>query len=246
MNSTKIQRRIVIALLATQIISVPVLAQESAYADLDACTRGEQAKLTVKGAAAGMFAGFAGAMLTGNKENAKKAALLGLAGGAAAGFATAYYTAIDTCKKQNPQWVVEANLVRDPSKSLKQVKGEHGYQPKRDGIKVALKDIDSPSTIKVGEPLSLNTYYDVMTPDDAETLVVFERKLFVTVDGQETEVPFPQTGHFERKVEAGRSREPLVLQTLAEAKPGTVYRVMMSAAAGGKAPVTVSKSVTVI
>lgn len=246
MKSTKIVGRIITAVVAAQLISMPALAQESAYVDLDACTRGEQEKLTVKGAAAGMFAGFAGAMLTGKKDKAGKAALLGLAGGAAAGFATAYYTAIDTCKKQNPQWVTEANLVRDPSKSLKQVKVEHGYQPARDGIKVALKDIESPSTIKVGEPLSLNTSYDVMTPDDAEALVVFDRKLFVTVEGQETEVPFPQTGHFERKVEAGRSHEPLVLQTPAEAKPGTVYRVMMSAAAGGKAPVTVSKSITVI
>lgn len=246
MKSTKIVARTVVAVIAAQIISVPVLAQESAYADLDACTKGEQVKTTVKGAAVGMFAGLAGSMLAGKKEKAEKAALLGLVGGAAAGFATAYYTAIDTCKKQNPQWVTEASIVRDPSKSLEQVKVEHGYKPKRDGIKVALKDIDSASTIKVGEPLSLNTYYDVMTPDDAEALVVFERKLFVTVDGQETEVPFPQTGHFERKVEAGRSREPLVLQTLAEAKPGTVYRVMMSAAAGGKAPVTVSKSITVI
>lgn len=246
MKSVKIVRRVLVAAIAVQVMSVPARAQESAYADLDACTQGEQAKLTVKGAAAGMFAGFAGAMLTGKKEKAGKAALLGMAGGAAAGFATAYYTAIDTCKKQNPQWITEANLVRDPSKSLKQVKAEHGYQPARDGVKVALKEIDSASTIKVGEPLSLNTYYDVMTPDDAEALVVFERKLFVTVDGQEAEVPFPQTGHFERKVEAGRSREPLVLQTLAEAKPGTVYRVTMSAAAGGKAPVTVSKSVTVI
>ena len=141
MKSTKIVGRIITAVVAAQLISMPALAQESAYVDLDACTRGEQEKLTVKGAAAGMFAGFAGAMLTGKKDKAGKAALLGLAGGAAAGFATAYYTAIDTCKKQNPQWVTEANLVRDPSKSLKQVKVEHGYQPARDGIKVALKDI---------------------------------------------------------------------------------------------------------
>lgn len=246
MKSTKIVGQIVFAVVVAQAMSVPALAQESVYADLDACTRGEQAKLTVKGAAAGMVAGFAGALLTGKKEKAGKAALLGMAGGAAAGFATAYYTAIDTCKKQNPQWITEANLVRDSSKSLKQVKAEHAYQAKRDGVMVAVKEIDSTSTIKAGEPLSINTYYDVMTPDDAEALVAFERKLFVSVDGQEAEVPFPQTGRFERKVEAGRSHEPLVLPTLADAKPGTVYRIMMSAAAGGKAPVTVSKSITVI
>ncbi|MEX5745093.1 hypothetical protein [Massilia sp. X63] len=245
MKSTKITACIVFA-VAAQALALPALAQESAYADLDACTRGEQMKLTAKGAVAGMVAGFAGAILSGKKENTKKAALLGMAGGAAAGFATAYYTAIDTCKKQNPQWITEASLVRDPSRSLKQVKSEHGYQPRRDGVMVALKEIESTATIKAGEPLSINTYYDVMTPDDAEALVAFERKLFVTVDGQEAEVPFPQTGHFERKVEAGRSREPLVLPTLADAKPGTIYRVTMSAAAGGKAPVTVSKSITVI
>lgn len=244
MNFTCRAGRALAVALAVQ-TAAPAFAQESAYADLDACTRSEQIKSTAKGAAVGLFAGFATALLTGKNEDAKKAALIGAAGGAAIGFATAYYNAIDTCKKKNPNWITEANLVRDPSKSLKQVKDEHRYLP-RNGVMVALQGIDASTQVRPGEPIALDTVYDLMTPDDAEASVVFERKLFVLTDGDETEVPFPQTGRFERTVQAGRSRESMVLPTPPDATPGTVYRVLMSAAAGGKAPVVLSKNITVI
>lgn len=220
-------------------------AQESAYADLDACTRNEQVKLTAKGALTGALAGFGGAYLTGNKDKAKKAALAGLAGGGAIGFATAYYTAIDTCKKLNPTWVTESNLVRDPSKSYADVKKEHHYAAKQ-GIVLHLRDIAMQDQAKPGDKVAIDTIYDVLTPDGAETPVVFSRKLFVVADGTEKLVTFPMAATSTRTVEAGRSKESMVLPISAEMPAGTVYRVELSASAGGKAPVVMSKNVTVI
>jgi hypothetical protein len=227
-----------------QLFSETSIAQESAYADLDACTKGEQVRLTAKGAAIGLFAGLGGAMFSGKKDDAAKAAAVGAVAGGVAGFATAYYTAIDNCRKMNPSWITESNLVRDPSKSYTQVKKENRYQP-RDGILLKLQNLDMPGSVKAGERVAIDSTFDLMTPDDAETQVIFQRKLFVTTSGKETQVPFPLAGTATRVVEAGRSRETISLPTPTDAASGTVYRVEISAVAGGKPPVTMSKSVIV-
>jgi hypothetical protein len=75
---------------------------------------------------------------------------------------------------------------------------------------------------------------------------VFSRKLYVVADGKETLVPFPLAASTTRTVEVGRSKESMALPISPETKTGTVYRVEISAAAGNKSPVTMSKSVTVI
>lgn len=225
--------------------STSTFAQESAYADLDACTKGEQIRLTAKGAFTGLLAGFGGAMLTGNKDKAAKSALIGAAGGGAIGFATAYYTAIDTCRKINPTWITESELVRDPNKSYAQVKKENNYQP-RDGVVLKLHDVVMQSNVRPGERVPIDATYDVMTPYDAETKVEFRRKLFVTVDGKESEMLFPQGGSTNRTVEAGRSTEKLMLPISSEATRGSSYRVEISAGAAGGKPVTSSKTVTII
>lgn len=223
---------------------MPALAQESAYADLDACTTGEQRRLAVKGAAIGLFSGLGGALLTGNKDKAVKAGLIGAAGGLAAGWATAYYTAVDTCTKQNPNWITASTLVRDPTKSLAEVKKQHNYKVNQ-GVLVHLQDVSLPASIKPGEQLAIDTTYDLLTPTDAEAPVVFERKLFVTTEGSEVEIKMPNEARIERTVEAGRSVEKFSVPVSAQAPAGTIYRVIMSASAGGKAPVTMTKNVTV-
>lgn len=220
-------------------------AQQSAYADLDACTKNEQLKLTAKGAAMGALAGLGGALFSGHKEKAGKAAAAGAIGGGVIGFATAYYTAIDTCNKLNPSWVGESKLVRDPSKSYSQVVKENRYVAK-DGITLRLREMAMPGQSKPGDRVAIDTVYDLMTPDGAESAVVFSRKLFIVADGTEQLVQFPAAASETRTVEAGRSKESMVLPIAPDSKPGTVYRVEFSAAAGGKAPVTMSKSVTVI
>jgi len=221
------------------------IAQESAYADLDACTKNEQIKLTVKGAAMGAFAGLGASFLSGNKDKAAKAAVLGAAGGGAIGFATAYYTAIDTCKKLNPNWVTESKLVRDPAKSYAQVVKENHYSPK-DGIAVRMQKMDVPSQTKAGTDVTVDTTYDVMTPDGAEAPVTFSRKLYVLADGVEKEMTFPEKDTVTRTVEAGRSKESIKIPVPADMKAGSVYRIMMTAGAVGSSPVTISKNVAVI
>jgi hypothetical protein len=225
--------------------STGAMAQESAYAALDACAKDEQIRLTAQGAALGLVTGLGGAMFAGKKDKALKAAAIGAAAGGVAGFATAYYTGIDNCKKKNPQWMTESALVRDPSKSYQQVKKEHGYQA-RDGIKLYLQDMAAPASVQPGERFAIDTVYDVMTPTDAETEVVFQRKLFVTTDGKETEMPFPLASSTTRVVEAGRSKETIHVPTPPNAAKGTTYRVEISAAAGGKPAATQSRMVSVI
>lgn len=222
-----------------------VMAQESAYADLDACTSGEQMRLIGKGAVMGLLGGLGGALATGKKDKAAKAALVGAAVGGAAGWATAYYTAIDNCKKMNPSWIPESNLVRDPAKSYKQVKQEYNYKPK-DGILVNVQDINMPTSVRPGEAIAIDTVFDVMTPNDAETSVVIDRKLFVKADGKEEQMQFPVGGSATRTLEAGRNHEKLTVPVPSSAASGAVYRVEMSASVSGKPPVTLSKSVTVI
>lgn len=245
MNTFRAAKHALVIAVVLQTCTGYAFAQESAYADLDACTKNEQIKLTAKGAAVGALAGFGGALFSGKKDKAGKAALAGAIGGGAIGFATAYYTAIDTCKKLNPNWVAESKLVRDPSKSYPQVTQENNYVAK-DGITLRLRDMSMPGQTKPGENVAINTVYDLMTPDGAETAVMFSRKLFVVADGTEKLVPFPVAASETRTVEAGRSKESMTLPISADTKAGTVYRVEISATAGNKEPVTMTKSVTVI
>jgi len=245
MRAPTIRARGFILAVMTCVYSAGALAQESAYASLDACTKDEQIRLTAKGAALGMVTGLGGALFSGKKDKALKAGVIGAVAGGAAGFATAYYTAIDNCNKKNPQWITESSLVRDPSRNYKQVKKEHGYQA-NEGVKVHLNDVVVPASVQPGERFAIDTVFDLMTPTDAEAEVQFQRKLFVTTDGQEKEMPFPSASSATRVVEAGRSKETIQLPTPPDAIKGTTYRIEISAAAGGKPPAMLSRSVSVI
>lgn len=247
MNKNNFSARTLSILVAATLLSLAgsASAEESAYADLNACTKGEQIKLTAKGVAVGALTGFGAAFLSGKKDDALKATAIGAAVGGVAGFATAYYTAIDTCLKLNPSWVPESNIVRDPSKSYAQINKDNNYNKRKDGIKVLAKKLDMASSVKAGSNLDINSTFDVMTPDGAETAVVIERKLFAVVDGKETALPFPGKSSEERTVAAGRSNDSVKLPISSDAKAGTVYRVEFSVAADGKAPAVISKTVTV-
>lgn len=233
-------------LIAAASLSLPGIshAQESAYADLNACTKDQQIKMTAKGALTGALAGFGGALLSGKKDDALKVAAVGAAAGGVAGFATAYYTAIDSCYKLNPNWVPESNITRDPSKSYPQVLKENQYS-KKEGIKVLAKEMRLPDTVKPGETLPIVSTFDVMTPDGAQADIVIERKLFAVVDGKETMLPTPFHGTDSRTIEAGRSRDTVNLPIGPETKAGSVYRVEFSVNGGGKPANVVSKTVTV-
>lgn len=220
------------------------IAQESAYSDLDACTKGEQFKLTAKGAITGALVGLGGSLFAGKKDNAAQAAVLGAVAGGAVGFATAYYTAIETCQKMNPGWVTESKINRDPNKAYAQVAKENSYKAK-DGIKLLAKNMDVPDSVKAGSALSVVSTFDVMTPDGAEASAAIDRKLYVIEEGKETLVYPKETIPTPRKVEAGRNIDSGNIPIAGGAKAGTVYRVEFSVAPTDGAPSTISKNVTV-
>ena len=221
------------------------LAQESAYKDLNDCTKSEQIKATMTGALSGALAGFGAAFLSGKSDKAGQAAALGGVAGGAIGFATAYYNAIGTCQKLNPSWIPESSLARDPAKSYAQVNAENRYRAS-DGIRMVIKSIDMPESARPGEQVDVNTTFDVMTPDGAETAVVLDRQLFAIVNGKETPVPFPARPIEERTVAAGRSIDSVRLPITSDAVAGTVYRVQFSVAPRSGAPNVMSKMIKVI
>lgn len=223
-------------------LSSIVSAQESAYADLNACVRDEQITMTAKGAGMGALTGLAAGFLSGKKDNAVKGAAIGAVVGGAAGFATAYYSAIGNCYKKNPSWIPESRIER--TKNFEVVKKETKYKPS-EGIKVEARKIMMASSVKPGSSLDINTSFVVLTPDGAETVIAIERKLYIMTDGNETSLDFPGKTSEERTVEPGEHKDSVKLPISADMKAGTVLRVEFSVAGGNKAPSRVSASVTV-
>jgi gas vesicle protein len=218
-------------------------AQESAYEDLNACTRSEQINSTAKGAGVGLITGLGAGLLSGKKDNAVKGAAIGAVVGGAAGFALAYYSAYDTCIKKNPNLIPESKIER--TKNYEQVKKETKYKSS-EGIKAQVRKIEMSTSTTPGVPVDINSTFIVLTPDGAETAVVIERKLFVVKeDGKEDSMTFTGKNHEERIVEAGEHVDKAKLLIPADMKAGTTLRVEFSVTAGNKPASSVSATVTV-
>lgn len=182
-----------------------VSAQESAYADLDSCVKSEQIASTAKGAALGALTGLGASLFGGKKDDTAKNVVIGAAIGGAAGFAKAYYTATEICFKKNPSWLPASQIQR--TKSFDQLKKDARYKP-GEGIRVEAKRIDIASSVKAGTAtLPIDITYFVLTPNDAETRVTIERKLFIVENSGETSIPFPGTSTEERTMEPGEFKE---------------------------------------
>jgi hypothetical protein len=218
-----------------------VNAQQSAYADLNECTKQEQIKLTAQGAVLGALAG----LFTANKnEDRGKNALAGAAVGGVAGFLTAYFTAVNTCFKLNPSWIPESQLVRDPGRSYDQVKSENRYMPNQ-GVRVAFKSLTAPRTAKPGDSLDIASVYDVMSPDGSEVSLSVDRKLYNIVGGKATELSFPGKTNEQRTVEVGRVSEVVKLQLPNGIETGTVFKVQVIVSVVGKPPAVMVSTITV-
>lgn len=217
-------------------------AQESANPELDKCVKDEQMALTAKGAGLGAIAGLGSALLSGNKEDALKKAAAGAVVGGAAGFATAYFTAIDTCFKKNPSWIPESKIER--TKDYAKVKKDTKYQPK-EGIKAAATKLDMPTSVKPGATLDLVSTFHVLTPNGAETSVTLERKFFAIVENKETALPYLGKGSEERTIEPGEHKDTGRLPIPADAKAGTQYRYEFSVTVPGKPASVVKQTVSV-
>jgi hypothetical protein len=233
-------------LMAASLLTASGVAfgQESAYDGLNACVKNEQIKLTAKGAAAGAFAGFGAAFLSGKRDDAIKAAALGAAVGGAAGFAIAFNGANASCLEQNPSWMPESHIERDPGKSSKQVNKENNYKPAQ-GITVLAKNIEMPSSIKSGADLNIINTFDLMTPDGAEAPISIKRNLFsIAPDGTEKQLKILVKSPEQRTEAIGRSNDLVKIKTQG-IPAGTTLRMEFSVAAGDKAPSMTSRIVKI-
>lgn len=241
----KKQKIAVCTLLTTLCLTTFVHAQESANAELDACVRDEQITLTAKGAGLGALAGLGAALFSGNKNKedaAIKQAAIGAAVGGAAGFATAYFTAIDTCFKKNPSWIPESKIER--TQDYTQVQRAIKYKP-ADGVKFEAIKLEMPKRAKAGTTVEFSSSFYVLTPDGAEIELMLERKLFLVVDGKETQMTFNGKNSEYRTLQPGGHKDTARLPIPAKAPVGTQYRVVFSVSAGGQPASSVQSTVVV-
>ncbi len=197
-------------------------AQESVTSNLDSCINSEKVSHTFKGAAAGAVTGLLASFLGGKKDDAGKAALLGAVAGGAIGYATAYYKAAGTCMQQNPSWIPESNIQRNPN--YKAVVSEFKYKPANGDFSVVRK-LQMPQTINRGGTLEVKARFVVLTPDGGEAKVRIVRKLFAVADNKEEEVPFYGKGEEERVVENGDHEDTFKLPIDKEVPVGAKFRV---------------------
>lgn len=77
MNKRRFPPRLFLLPTALIYLSGTAFAQESAYADLDACVQGEPISMAAKGAGVGALTGLAAGLFSKKKENAVKGAAIG-------------------------------------------------------------------------------------------------------------------------------------------------------------------------
>jgi hypothetical protein len=236
---------VVCATIATGLLfsAVSASAQESANDDLNACVKKEQIVTTAKGAGIGALTGLTAMLVTHKKDDAVKGALIGAAVGGIAGFATAYYTAVDTCFKKNPAWLPESDIQH--TKDYDKVKREIRYKPSQ-GIVTRTESVNVVGPVKPASQAEVDSSFIVMTPDAAETPVTLERKLYVVGDDQkETQVPFPGNTSEQHAFAPGEQRDTVHIPIPQDAKPGSKYRVEISVTAGDRPPSVASQTFTI-
>ncbi|GAB2873429.1 hypothetical protein GCM10027093_06230 [Paraburkholderia jirisanensis] len=218
-------------------------AQESANDDLNSCVRKEQILTTAKGAGIGALTGLTAMLATHKKEDALKGAVIGAAVGGIAGFATAYYTAVNTCFKKNPAWIPESDIQR--TRSYDEVKKQIKYK-KSQGIVTRAESVTIDGPVKADGLAVVNSDFILMTPDGAEAPVTVERKLYVVGDdGKETQVEFPGHASEQHTFEPGEQKDTVRVPVPHDAKPGSAYRVEFSVAADNQ-PASVASQKFVI
>jgi len=189
-----------------------VQAQESADAALNSCVKKEQVLSTAKGVGLGAIAG------------------IGAMAGGIAGFATAYYTAVDTCFKKNPAWIPESKLER--TKDFDSVKHQIGYRADQ-GPLTKVRSVRVSAPVTPGGQAEVTSDFIVMNPHGDDAPITIQRKLFVDTDGKETELAFPGGGSQQITVEPGEQRNVVHIPIPQDAKPGSDYRIEVGVSTEG-------------
>ncbi|WLE62628.1 glycine zipper family protein [Burkholderia plantarii] len=218
------------------------LAQESANGDLNSCVKKEQVLTTVKGVGIGALAGVSAMFIAHKSQDAGKAALIGAVAGGIAGFATAYYTAVDTCFKKNPSWLPESDIQR--TRDYDNVRNAIHYK-KSQGVVTRVESVDVAGPVKPDSQAEVNSTFILMTPDGAEAPVTIERKLYVVDKDKQTELPFPGRNAEQRTFEPGEQKDVVHIPIPHDAKPGSVYRVEFRVTANNLPPASASNQFTI-
>ena len=231
MNKRKIRGATGVAIVCGLLfVASGVQAQESADAALNSCVKKEQVLSTAKGVGLGAIAGI-GAMFAVHKtQDAGKAALIGAVAGGIAGFATAYYTAVDTCFKKNPAWIPESKLER--TKDFDSVKHQIGYRADQ-GPLTKVRSVRVSAPVTPGGQAEVTSDFIVMNPHGDDAPITIQRKLFVDTDGKETELAFPGGGSQQITVEPGEQRNVVHIPIPQDAKPGSDYRIEVGVSTEG-------------
>ncbi len=234
---------IAIATLLCLVSAVSQAQEAVSDAERDKCVKEEQMTGAAKGAGMGALAGVGAAILSGgNKQDAVKKVAAGAVVGGTAGFAMAYYGAIDACNKKNPAWITESKIER--TKDYARVKRDTKYQSK-EGIKAEATKLDIPTSVKPGAVLDLVSTFYALTPKGEETTVALSRKWFAIEDDKETALPYSGKGTEERTIEPGEHKDTGRISISADAKPGSKYRYEFSVSVDGKPASSVTKTVVV-
>lgn len=176
-------------------------AGESVTSDQDKCITQKKVAYTAKGAVAGALTGWLGAKAVGKTEDQGKAALIGAVAGGSLGFLTAWNKAVDACKKEHPDWIVESDITRSPNYDA--VVAEFHYKPPQKDSIAVVRPLQMPEPVKPGDTANIQAKFVILTPDGGEAKVKIERKFFVVADGKEEPISFPGKDSEDRVVENG-------------------------------------------
>lgn len=198
------KKQIAFAVTISILFSSSVLAAESASEQLNKCVKDEQVKKAATGAVIGAATGFLGALAAGKKDKAAAATGLGLVAGAGAGWLQAYMTANQTCRVAHPEWLAESEIARDSTKKYDLVKKEHKYKGKTKAAYI--QDITPQLDPNNPSRVTIQSTYDILTPDGAETPVTITRQLFIITKDKTEEVQLLDNRNSEqRTLDVGRN-----------------------------------------
>ncbi len=226
----------------------PVQAQQSANTELDACVQSEQRSKARKGAVLGFLGGLMGGVLGGSSSRQESGGGVGIqigvgtATGGALGWAVAYYTAVDTCLRQHPQWIPASQLQRqaDYADAL----SRHAYEPSQ-GPRAQALAIEGPAQVAPGTELILQGRLVLLTPLGDEAPVDIERRFYVRADGEEHALRHLGHTQEQRVLSAGEHVDSARLPIPKELPAGVEFRYEWIVRLAGQAPSAVVHHVLV-
>lgn len=154
-------------------------AGQSVTVDQDKCINQKKISYTATGAVAGALTGWLGAKAAGRKDDERRAALLGAVAGGGLGYLTAWNKAVDACKKEHPDWVVESDITR--SANFDAIVTEFNYKSPQKNSLAVVRPLELTEFVTPGDTANIRAKFVILTPDGGEANVKIERKFFVIV-----------------------------------------------------------------